>query len=767
MFKIKRTWTFKLFVSSVVVALLLSAFLVVLAAYTVLVSTKKRVASYSQACSQQLELWMQKNFNEISIYKSQIEYDNLNKDKLELYLPVTHALHDAFPAGIFVGNENGYYVDGSGWKPDENYKVTERPWFTGAMKSDGFTITEPYVDAYLKKPCFSISARIKADGPAAVIGGDVYCDYVSDLIKSSIDSTFIDGVLVLTQENNIIVADTKSQISAEPLFDQDELDEGRKWLSLVSGKGLTSVKREGKTVFIFCTPMDEFGWYLVTYVGLKTILLPFKNLIITDCVIIFLFVISIIVLARRLLTSFTAVRELSTDRKKINESIADSYIVLGYCDLAGQRYKEIKSDPYVLRGTGQNDHLQTCIYSILRCLADDDYIKNATAFANCETLGQRLESKHSISYEFFGKYYGYCRASFFPVEYDSDGNLSKALYGVEKIEGEILSLRDRLKVEETLIDCVRALNMSDDYDKSIKELLEIIGKYHGADRAHIIDFDFSTNTFSISYEWIREGAVAHKDRFQNVDIESFRRWYEIFISHKTLRIHDVSILKGLYPAEYEILSGADIRNLIAVPLFEGKEFMGFLGVDNPSVNTETNILLESVSSFIVEVHTKMKYMKELYNLSYCDNMTGCRNRHAYVEEISRMERDRETDVGVVFADINGLKKTNDSKGHEAGDQLITNCSALLKTVFSREDDSIFRIGGDEFVIFRRYITRSEFEKGNLMFQQILDESPILSRGETWIEVCENVEEKIKDADAMMYRRKSEFYIKSGYDRRAR
>ena len=54
-----------------------------------------------------------------------------------------------------------------------------------------------------------------------------------------------------------------------------------------------------------------------------------------------------------------------------------------------------------------------------------------------------------------------------------------------------------------------------------------------------------------------------------------------------------------------------------------------------------------------------------------------------------------------------------------------------------------------------------------MFQQILDESPILSCGETWIEVCENVEEKIKDADAMMYRRKSEFYIKSGYDRRAR
>ncbi len=767
MFKIKRTWTFKLFVSSVVVALLLSAFLVALAAYTVLVSTKKRVASYSQACSQQLELWMQKNFNEISIYKSQMEYDKLNKDNLELYLPVTHALHDAFPAGIFVGNEKGYYVDGAGWKPDEGFSVTERPWFVSAMKSDGFSITEPYVDAYLNKPCFSISARIKADGPAAVIGGDVYCDYVGELLKSSIDTSFIDGVLVITQENNLIVADTRFKLSGEPFFDGNEFEEGHKWLDSVSGKEMTSVKWKGKTVFIISTPMDEFGWYLVTYVGLKTILLPFKNLIITDCLIIFLFVVSIIVLARKLLTSFTAVRELSTDRKKINESIADSYIVLGYCDLVEQSYREIKSDPYVLRGIGGNAHLQTCIYSILRSLADDDYIKNATAFANCETLGQRLESKRSISYEFFGKYYGYCRASFFPVEYDSDGNLAKALYGVEKIEGEILSLRDRLKVEETLIECVRALNMSDDYDNSINELLEIIGKYHGADRAHIIDFDFSTNTFSTSYEWVREGAVPHKDKYQNIDVGLFRRWYDIFISHKTLRVHDVSILKGLYPAEYEMLSSSDIRNLIAVPLFEGKEFMGFLGVSNPSVNTETNILLESVSSFIVEVHTKMKYMKELYSLSYCDNMTGCMNRHAYVEEINRMERDRETNVGVVFADINGLKKTNDSKGHEAGDQLITNCSALLKTVFSREDDSIFRIGGDEFVIFRRYITRSEFDKGNLMFQQILDESPILSCGETWIELCENVEEKIKDADAMMYRRKSEFYIKSGYDRRSR
>ena len=51
---------------------------------------------------------------------------------------------------------------------------------------------------------------------------------------------------------------------------------------------------------------------------------------------------------------------------------------------------------------------------------------------------------------------------------------------------------------------------------------------------------------------------------------------------------------------------------------------------------------------------------------------------------------------VVFADLNGLKRVNDEKGHNAGDRLLRTASAKLSQVFC--DCDIYRAGGDEFML---------------------------------------------------------------------
>ena len=53
-------------------------------------------------------------------------------------------------------------------------------------------------------------------------------------------------------------------------------------------------------------------------------------------------------------------------------------------------------------------------------------------------------------------------------------------------------------------------------------------------------------------------------------------------------------------------------------------------------------------------------------------------------------------LGVVVCDVNGLKHVNDTKGHAAGDQLIRDACALICERFAH--GSVFRIGGDEFVV---------------------------------------------------------------------
>ena len=68
----------------------------------------------------------------------------------------------------------------------------------------------------------------------------------------------------------------------------------------------------------------------------------------------------------------------------------------------------------------------------------------------------------------------------------------------------------------------------------------------------------------------------------------------------------------------------------------------------------------------------------LLNLSMYDPLTGVKSRNAYNEYIEECKNHRIFDVGMAFADINGLKNINDTLGHLQGDQLIASFAEILK-----------------------------------------------------------------------------------------
>ena len=83
-----------------------------------------------------------------------------------------------------------------------------------------------------------------------------------------------------------------------------------------------------------------------------------------------------------------------------------------------------------------------------------------------------------------------------------------------------------------------------------------------------------------------------------------------------------------------------------------------------------------------------------------DALTKVKNRHAYQETEARMNRliaeHRQQPFAVVSFDVNDLKKTNDTLGHTAGDQLLCNACKTICETFKRSP--VFRIGGDEFAV---------------------------------------------------------------------
>ena len=100
---------------------------------------------------------------------------------------------------------------------------------------------------------------------------------------------------------------------------------------------------------------------------------------------------------------------------------------------------------------------------------------------------------------------------------------------------------------------------------------------------------------------------------------------------------------------------------------------------------------------VTDVTDRMVKESKITYLSYHDQLTGLYNRRFYEEEMLRLDTERDMPLSIAMGDVNGLKLTNDSFGHTAGDELLKMTAEILKEG-CRADDIIARLGGDEFVI---------------------------------------------------------------------
>lgn len=103
---------------------------------------------------------------------------------------------------------------------------------------------------------------------------------------------------------------------------------------------------------------------------------------------------------------------------------------------------------------------------------------------------------------------------------------------------------------------------------------------------------------------------------------------------------------------------------------------------------------------------------ELLHISHTDEMTGLLNRRGYMQHGQQtilMSLDMNQTGFVVFGDMDGLKKINDTWGHEAGDRAIKAEAKILQKTF-RSTDVIGRIGGDEFGMIAVGMDKKSFDR---------------------------------------------------------
>lgn len=193
----------------------------------------------------------------------------------------------------------------------------------------------------------------------------------------------------------------------------------------------------------------------------------------------------------------------------------------------------------------------------------------------------------------------------------------------------------------------------------------------------------------------------------------------------------------------------------------------------------TMVILALVSFFIGLFANVIFRLRESYHmvvkLSNTDRLTDCYNRRAYEDKLNEYKNfGMSNDFVYIAVDINGLKKANDTLGHQAGDELICGAATLLKNCF-KEFGNVYRIGGDEFAVMVQCDENKLEERKNTLTRSMIKwkgkyvPQLAMSLGYAPYRECpgKSISELAKLADERMYDAKRNFYITSGQDRRGR
>jgi adenylate cyclase len=158
-----------------------------------------------------------------------------------------------------------------------------------------------------------------------------------------------------------------------------------------------------------------------------------------------------------------------------------------------------------------------------------------------------------------------------------------------------------------------------------------------------------------------------------------------------------------------------------------------------------------------------KAQTQLAVLATQDALTGLANRRAVDSQLSSRTK-RENLLSVIYIDLNGFKKINDTYGHQAGDELLKQVGERLRREF-RSTDFVGRWGGDEFVA----LVEANFADAQAKVAQVarcFEKEFTITSGDTEQSVSvgaalglatlrpgESVNEVLQRADADMYRQK--------------
>jgi two-component system cell cycle response regulator len=157
------------------------------------------------------------------------------------------------------------------------------------------------------------------------------------------------------------------------------------------------------------------------------------------------------------------------------------------------------------------------------------------------------------------------------------------------------------------------------------------------------------------------------------------------------------------PSRSATRPGREAPHTIALTLGAAAIALGLLVVAAFTTVTPLAVALAAGALVLATVRSALTYLENVHILratsreAVTDSLTGLGNRRQLIEDLEHRFEHASQSATLVFFDLNGFKRYNDTYGHVAGDALLARLASALRSVVAAHG-SAFRLGGDEFCV---------------------------------------------------------------------
>ena len=444
--------------------------------------------------------------------------------------------------------------------------------------------------------------------------------------------------------------------------------------------------------------------------------------------------------------------EVANKEKEIYDQIAtglaEDYEAIYYISIESGRYREFSKsaqyDSMNVPMAGEDFYVETML-NCSRYVHPDDRAF-AQSLYHKDTMLRNLEGRHSYSYKYRVMVNGEARFFSFTVMMAQDGR-HFVLY--EK------DIQDQITAETIQMENQKQHATFGQIAESLASNYDLIYYVDVADGNYVT---YETNNIFGLLEIRMSGDDFFNDAKENIPK----------IVHKSDRERVLGILnKDFLITSLENMNQYNIDYRIMV---DGERHYTRLSVRMTSDRSHFIMGVENIDKEVQKEKEHLRALNTEKELARRDELTGTKNKMAYAELEQSVQGNIDNGMdylpfGIVVCDINNLKIINDTEGHKAGDEYIKTSAKLLCDIF--DHSPVFRVGGDEFVIFLRgddYTNRKDLM--NKIRTQVKEnnkkgEGPVIAVGMAEYEPEEDslVSDIFERADNKMYADKQKLKAK--------